>query len=120
MSESAPWTGTAASRLFSNRGPWVDVYAIGRNHVNAYPDGRYVCKETPDKDDVRWFTTGMARWSGTSFATPVVAGILARLAADRAPGTTVRTVTKDWLANGLRQGTDSHGIPFKYVARPYG
>ncbi len=105
---------------FSNRGPWVDVYAIGRNHVNAYPDGRYVCKETPDKDDVRWFTTGMARWSGTSFATPVVAGILARLAADRAPGTTVRTVTKDWLTNGLRQGTDSHGNPFKYVARPYG
>ena len=63
---------------FSNFGVSADVYALGRNLVNAFPDGRFVCNETPDKDDVRVFSTGMARWSGTSFAAPVVAGLIAR------------------------------------------
>lgn len=62
---------------FSNYGVSADVYALGRNLVNAYPDGTYVCRETPDRDDVRVFETGLARWSGTSFAAPVVAGLVA-------------------------------------------
>ncbi|GAA1921126.1 S8 family peptidase [Nocardioides hwasunensis] len=63
---------------FSNYGVSADVYALGRNHVNAFPDGTFVCHETPDKGDVRVFGTGLARWSGTSFAAPVVAGLIAR------------------------------------------
>ncbi|GCD91280.1 S8/S53 family peptidase [Nocardioides sp. LS1] len=62
---------------FSNHGPSADVYALGRNLVNAYPDGTYVCHETPDTGDVRVFDRGMARWSGTSFAAPVVVGLIA-------------------------------------------
>ena len=63
---------------FSNFGVSADVYALGRNHVNAFPDGTFTCHESPDKGDVRVFSTGMARWSGTSFAAPYVAGRIAR------------------------------------------
>lgn len=63
---------------FSNFGVSADVYALGRNHVNAFPDGTFVCHESPNKGDVRVFDTGMARWSGTSFAAPLVAGMIAR------------------------------------------
>ena len=63
---------------YSNFGVSADVYALGRNHVNAFPDGTFVCHETPDKGDVRVFSTGLARWSGTSFSSPVVAGLIAR------------------------------------------
>jgi subtilisin family serine protease len=67
---------------FSNYCKSADLYALGRNHINAFPDGRYVCKETPNTGgpgggDVREFKTGRARWSGTSFAAPVVAGLIA-------------------------------------------
>ncbi|MDR7253627.1 subtilisin family serine protease [Nocardioides sp. BE266] len=63
---------------YSNYGVSADVYALGRNLVNAFPDGRFECHETPDKGDIRVFNTGMARWSGTSFSAPVVAGLIAR------------------------------------------
>ena len=32
---------------FSNFGVSADVYALGRNQVNAFPDGTFVCHETP-------------------------------------------------------------------------
>ena len=63
---------------FSNYGVSADVYALGRNVVNAFPEGTFECHETPNKGDIRVFSTGMARWSGTSFAAPIVAGLIAR------------------------------------------
>jgi hypothetical protein len=62
---------------FSNYGSWVDVYAPGVDVVNAFPDGTYTYREGKRAGQQEKFTHGMAQWSGTSFATPVIAGMIA-------------------------------------------
>lgn len=63
---------------YSNYGAWVDVWARGSEMINAYPNGPYTSKEPPRKGQPEAvFTSGLASWSGTSFATPLVAGLIA-------------------------------------------
>jgi subtilisin family serine protease len=68
-----PWHGVAEPTNYSNFGPWVDACAMGER-VSTYVTGRWDLAGTaPFEFD------GFARWAGTSFAAPYVAGRLAAL-----------------------------------------
>lgn len=62
---------------YSNRGRWVDCYALGTEHVNAFPYGTYDYRQAPLVGQHADFDHGLAMWSGTSFSTPLVAGVIA-------------------------------------------
>jgi subtilisin family serine protease len=93
---------------FTNHGPWVQACAPGVDVLSCFfayaaagaasgggggpearPTGGPDCDLQPDE-------SGWARWSGTSFAAPIVAGALARRIADGAsPAGAVRSVVED-------------------------
>ena len=95
----------ASVALFSNIGPWVDVFAPGVSLVSTLPvtfnggiqagtrdDKHGRRRETLDVDD---FAGGFAVWSGTSFAAPVVAGRLAQQIAEGSdPDGALKTVVQ--------------------------
>ena len=62
---------------YSNYGGWVDVYALGTDVINAFPFGTYDYQQPPMTGKHAKFDNGVAMWSGTSFSTPLVAGVVA-------------------------------------------
>jgi subtilisin family serine protease len=77
---------------FSNTGSWVDVYAPGEDLVNAYARRAY--KSFAD-GQIRDTSAGIVKWSGTSFAAPVVAALIA--ARMSRTGKNARTASADVL-----------------------
>ena len=80
---------------FSNFGPHVDVFTLGEGHVNAFPTGEYRYHEPPKVPAQQKFRYPLARWDGTSFAAPVISGMIA---AGVRPGRTAMQVKDDLLA----------------------
>ena len=60
---------------WSNRGPWIDLAAPAAELLSTYVVG--ALQPSDKRSAIRY--TGWARWSGTSFATTVVSGAIARL-----------------------------------------
>jgi hypothetical protein len=81
---------------FTNSGPWVSVSTLGEDIVSEHPTG--LLPLTPTHSEV--FTVRSARWSGTSFAAPLVSAEIARIA--RAQGVVARQAWDQLLA-GLTQ-----------------
>ncbi len=87
---------------YSTRGGWVDVYAEGC-HVADYPRGTFdYPSASGNPSESREFTTGAAQWCGSSFATPLVAGLIASAWMDGVDFATAK-------ANVLAQATDVDG-----------
>ena len=94
-----------AKSEFTNYGGWVSCSAVGRDVVSTFLNGYN--GETEDSDDpenpvhaTKAFDTGWARWSGTSFAAPKVAGDLAER---HATGTSMADAWNDLKKTGAAQ-----------------
>ena len=76
----------ATTALFSNVGPWVRTFAVGAAVLSTLPDFRGGLQASARDDQYARrrltiapedYRGGFAVWSGTSFAAPLVAGLIA-------------------------------------------
>ena len=89
---------------WSNFGRAVDVYAPGDRLVNAFATGKYRPTWDGGPKNRRRTFDGMATWSGTSFATPLVAGLVAARMS-----TTMQSSRRAW--ESLLTQAEDHALP---------
>jgi hypothetical protein len=92
--------GPSGPAGFSNHGPWVRACAPAMDLVSCtFRDWNGPIEPLPGSPDPDHFK-GWARWSGTSFAAPIVAGAIARemvLSGSTARDAAARVVDAPWL-----------------------
>lgn len=90
-----------APAIWSNRGPWLRACAYGVQERSTYVEGELALPAGP----VRFGPAATATWSGTSFAAPRVAGVIAAtMTSDR--GLSARDALAEVLANASPGPTD--------------
>lgn len=93
---------------FSNTGAWIDVWAPGTDIVNAFKRGAYFYQEPPMPGGAQLVVNnGLVSWSGTSFATPIVAGLIANRAQTGGPGGSGMTARAAWEELKAYAGTQT-------------
>lgn len=73
--------GTSRAAPYSNFGSWVNAWAPG-THVSYYPEDLTYPPSPPPPPPDATFTSGLAEWSGTSFAAPFAAAEITRYGVD--------------------------------------
>jgi len=86
--------GQLAAAPFTNRGPWVRACAYGMHRRSTYLDGTL---SLPPASLA--FPNATATWSGTSFATPRVAGVIAATMTAHDPPLSPRDALAEVLRN---------------------
>jgi hypothetical protein len=112
--------GSLHPACFTNHGPWVDACAVGVDVVSTFPafDGQLAAVESPHSCQepgasvTAALTSGnfehrRARWSGTSFAAPLVTAAIARRMAD---GRSAREAAYDLLFDPAVQNRRLPGL----------
>lgn len=72
--------------MFSSHGPWVDAAALGKDVHSTFFEGNLTPAPHDGSPQPQQQFSGFAKWSGTSFAAPWVAGRIAAAMTTQAPG----------------------------------